>query len=108
MSLIVPLAAVAAQRLRTTLGRQACRINLYQKPRGLFLDLLVNDALVLGGAICLDRKVIVRDLYFNFIGDLAFVDTQGRDDPASLGLGTRWLLFYLAPADFITPSGRAA
>jgi hypothetical protein len=108
MTLVVPLATKPAQRLRTTLSHLACTINLYQKPQGLFLDLLVDDVLMLGGVLCLDRVLIVRDLYFGFIGDLAFVDTQARDDPDFTGLGTRWLLFYLNPGDFTPPPpGRA-
>lgn len=114
-SQIVPLQAVAAQVLTITLNQQACAINVYVKelqvpdsPPGsiptdppiftkmapMFLDLYVNDALVVGGVLCLDRTLIVRNPYFGFVGDLAFVDTTGGDDPAVDGLGNRFLLTY--------------
>jgi hypothetical protein len=101
MTQIIPVESVQAQTLRVVLNKLACRIDIYHKSPGLFLDLLVDDALIVGGVLCLDRVLIVRDLYLDFIGDIAFVDTQGRDDPVYTGLGTRWLLLHLAPADFI-------
>lgn len=100
MTAIVPLQAVPSQVLKTALSGQSCELRCYQKVTGLYLDLLMNDVVVLGGVICLDRVLIVRDLYFGFIGDLAFVDTQGTEDPQSAGIGSRWLLFYLSPVDF--------
>jgi len=104
---VVPLQAVPAQTFAVTLTGLPCQITLHHKTTGLFLDLVVNGSPVIQGALCLDRVLLVRDLYLGFIGDLAFVDIQGRDDPVYTGLGDRFLLFYLAPADFTTVEASA-
>jgi len=112
---IVPLQAVPAQLVNVTLGSQACAIKVYGKnisvavlPSGgiptippvyedqnpVLLDLFVNDVLVIGGVLCLNQNLIVRDSYLGFVGDLAFIDTQGNDDPQISGIGSRWLLTY--------------
>jgi len=99
--LIIPTVVAPSQTLFTVLTSQACRINLYQKPLGLFLDLHVNDALRLGGALCLNGTLIVRDAYLGFIGDLIFFDLQGQADPIYSGLGSRWWFYYVEPFDVI-------
>lgn len=104
--LIVPLQAVPYQVVSVLLAGQSSSIAVYQKSTGMFLDLAVNDVLIIGGVICENLNVIVRDVYFGFIGDLAFVDTQGSDDPVYTGIGTRWLLGYFSPAE-LAASGLA-
>lgn len=112
---IVPLQSVASQTLNITLNNQVCTINVYGKTtyvpdfnpgeiiitppeyvniNPVFLDLYVNDALIIAGVLCLNETLIVRDAYLGFLGDLVFVDTQGSDDPTIDGLGTRFLLTY--------------
>ncbi|MFK2876885.1 hypothetical protein ISP25_07385 [Rhodanobacter hydrolyticus] len=81
------------------LGGQVCQISLYQKSTGLFMDLTVNNVVLMTCVVCLNRTLMVRLSYLGFIGDLVFVDTQGADAPSYTGLGSRWLLFYLAPSD---------
>lgn len=98
MTLIVPLAAVPAQRVTVTLASQPCTIVVKQKSTGMFLDLYVGDALIIGGVICENLNRIVRSTYLGFIGDLAFFDTQGAVDPEYTGLGARWRLAYLEAA----------
>jgi hypothetical protein len=96
---IVPIADVPAQTLSVTLAGQSCRISLYQKSTGLYCDLDVNNAPIVTGVICENLNRIVRDLYLGFIGDLVFLDAHGNADPASPGLGTRFLLGYLEKSD---------
>lgn len=96
---IIPLAAVPSQTLTVQLAGQACRINVYQKSTGLFVDLYVSDALIVGGVIALDRNRLVRSAYLGFVGDLEFADTQGLEDPVSTGLGSRFLFCYLEAGD---------
>jgi hypothetical protein len=114
---VVPLQPVASQILSIALNNQPCTIKVYFKQifvpvpsdividppvfsqiQPCFLDLYVNDALVIGGVLCLDRNLLVRDTYLGFIGDLAFVDTQivtgEGSDPQISGLGTRYQLTY--------------
>ena len=99
---IVPLTAVASQTENVLLGNQICQINVYQKTYGMYLDLYVNNALIIGGVVCENRNRIVRYKYLGFIGDLAFNDLQGDENPYYTGLGSRWILLYLTEADLVT------
>ena len=95
MNQSIPLKPTPSQSLNVTLGNQACTLNVYQLGSHLFIDILVNDAVVLSGIVCRNRVKIVRDSYLGFMGDLAFVDTQGWNNPDYTGLGDRYVLFYL-------------
>jgi hypothetical protein len=97
----IPTNAVPSQTLSATLGGQSSRLNLYQKTTGLFLDLYVNDAPIIGGVVCQHGNKIVRDDYLGFVGDLVLFDTQGTSDPVYTGLGSRWQLFYIEAQDVI-------
>ena len=96
---IVPLQPLPNQTLQVQLSGQACTINVYQLAYGLFLDLLVDNVPIVTSIICEDRNKLVRSLYQGFDGNLAFRDTQGSADPVYTGLGDRWQLVYLEPAD---------
>jgi hypothetical protein len=114
----IPIQPVASQSFSVTLAGQSCQINVYQKtwyetgpdegeflPQyAVYLDLYVNNALLIGGVICRNMVRIVRDAYFGFIGDLAFYDSQGADDPVASGLGSRFQLIYLEAADLTVAS----
>lgn len=87
-----------------TLDGQLCRIHLAQKATGLFLDLYVDDVLIIGGVLCQVANRIVRSAYLGFVGDLAFFDTQPNADPVDAahpdhvhysGLGGRYFLAYV-------------
>src|ERR1044072_7471686 len=101
MPLSIPLARIPSQTLRTTLAGQRCRLRIYSRDVQLpdwrpqtiatdppvseqtlvtFLDLYVNDALVLGGVRCYNDNRLVRDSYLGFVGDLAFTDVYGDQD----------------------------
>lgn len=90
--LTIPIVATASQTLSVTLGGQFCKLAVYQKSTGVFLDLIVNAATVNSGCICLDRVSIIRLAGFN--GELRFVDTQGTSDPDYTGFNTRYKLVY--------------
>lgn len=91
---IIPISDHPSQTLTATLSGQSTIINIYQKSTGMFCDVYVNSALVIGGVICQNLNKIVRDAYLGFVGDLFFYDSQGVSDPASPGLGTRYFLIY--------------
>lgn len=91
----IPLQATPNQSLQVALGGQAVTLNVQQLAYGLFMDVYFGTEPVITGVICLDRNRIVRSAYLGFIGDLAFVDTQGTADPIYTGLGDRWRLVYL-------------
>lgn len=97
----IPIRPVASQILTVQLAKQPCRIEISQKSTGLFLNLYVNDALIIGGVICQNANRIVRSKYLGFIGDLAFFDTQEgvTDDPYYTGLGSRWVMNYLEASE---------
>jgi hypothetical protein len=97
--MVIPVGADPAQSFNVTLNSQPCTIRIAQKTTGMFLDLLVNNTLIIGGVLCLDRTRIVRDGYLGFSGDLFFADTQGTNDPYYTDLGTRYLLLYAGPGE---------
>lgn len=99
--LIIPVAALPAQTLTTVLGSQPCQIDVYQKFYGLFVDLSVNNVLIIGGVIAQNLNRIVRYKYLGFSGDLCFIDTQGDTDPYYLGLGDRYQFAYLQEGETV-------
>lgn len=99
--LVVPLQATPAQTVAANLAQQSCSIVVSQKGDAIYVDLYVNNALVIGGVVGRNLVRIVRDLYLGFSGDLLFVDKEGDTDPEYTGLGDagRYALVYLEPAD---------
>jgi hypothetical protein len=97
--LVIPTVATPSQTLTVQLAGQPTQLNIYQKSTGLFCDVYVNDSLIIGGVLCLDANRLVRSQYLGFIGDLAFYDMHGAEDPLAAGLGIRWILVYLEAAD---------
>lgn len=100
---VIPLRPIPSQTITITLSNQSCRINVRQTSTGIYLDLYVNDTLIIGGVHCQDLNPIVRNRYLGFIGDLAFYDTQpstitGPNDPVYTGLGSRYVLEYYQDA----------
>jgi hypothetical protein len=96
---IIPLQPVANQSVTVSLSDQVCQIDVYKTIGGIFLDLYVSNVLIIGGVVCESFNRIVREAYLGFVGDLAFMDTQGADDPEYTGLGSRWVLAYLLPSE---------
>lgn len=96
---IVPLSPLKSQIVTAILGGQTTQMNVYQKATGLFIDVYVANSPIVVGVICEDANRIVRSTYLGFIGDLAFIDTQGSDDPVYTGLGGRFQLAYLEAGD---------
>ena len=101
---IVPLQAVPSQNISVVLADQPCELRVYQKTTGLFMDVLVNDDLIVAGVLCENKNRIVRSLYLGFSGDFFFFDSQGNDDPVYVGLGSRFNLAYLTAAEL--PAGQ--
>lgn len=97
--LIVPLQPAPSQTTAVSLNGQNCQINVYTLTTGLYVDLYVDNDLIIGGVVALDRNVIVRSLYLGFVGDLAFLDTQGVSDPVYTDLGSRYVLAYFLPSE---------
>lgn len=100
---IVPVQRLPNQTLQVQLAAQACTLNVYQLAYGLFVDVYVNDVLIIAGVIAENLNRIVRSVYLGFAGDFMFVDTQGSQNPVYTGLGARYVLVYLEAADL--PAG---
>jgi hypothetical protein len=104
--LIIPLQPVPSQTVNALINNQATTLNVRQlNDQGLFMDVLLNDAPIIQGVICQNLNVIIRNAYFGYVGDFAFVDTQGTSDPVYTGLGSRYVLGYFTPAEL--PAGLA-
>lgn len=106
MPQVIPVRAVPNQTFNVQLNGQPVRLAIYQKSTGLFMDVYVNDALIIAGVICLNGTAIVRTAYLGFIGDLAFFDNQpsplnGPSDPDYTGLGARFPLYYFLPDELL-------
>ncbi len=97
---VVPVRAVPKQIISVQLGNQNVELNIYQTLYGLFMDVSVNNALIIGGVVCQNLNRIVRNAYLGFTGDFAWVDTTRSElDPIYTGLGTTFILRYLESAD---------
>lgn len=95
----IPLNAVPAQTVSTTLADQVVGLRIYQLRTGLYMDVFKDGELVVGGVICENRNRIVRSAYFGFLGDFVWEDTQGSADPTYEGFGSRYFLYYLEAAE---------
>lgn len=96
----IPIQPVPSQQLQVVLGTQNCQINIYQKPQGLFFDLLINGVAISTGTIAQNLNVLVPISYTGFQGNLLLVDTMGTSDPVYTGLGSRYQLVYLTAAEY--------
>lgn len=94
MTEVVPLLPVSSQVLTVTLDGQSCRIEVFARTFGMFVNVFVADVAVALGVQARDRVPIVRAGYSGFRGDLMFVDTQGSDDPVAASLGGRHFLAF--------------
>lgn len=95
----IPLLREPSQTCSVVLEGQSCQVSVYQKSTGVFLDLRINHEPVAMAVLCHDRVRLIRETYSGFVGDLAFVDTQGREDPIYTGFGGRFKLMYLEASD---------
>lgn len=102
---VIPIQPLPNQTMQVQLANQPCTLNIYQLAYGLFIDVVLNDSIIVGGVICENLNRIVRSLYLGFVGDFVFVDTQGTDDPIYTGLGDRFILVYLEEADLPADEG---
>lgn len=106
MPQVIPIRAVPNQVMTVQLADQPTRLAIYQKLTNVFIDVYVNDVLIIGGVICLSGVAIVRTAYLGFVGDLAFFDNQpsptsGPSDPVYTGLGAQYPLYYFAPGELL-------
>lgn len=92
---IIPLKAVPFQVFDIVLGTQSCSIEVFERNAGVFVDLYMNGQPVVLSSLARDRVKLVRAPYGGFVGDIAFLDTEGANDPTYKGFGTRYQLVYI-------------
>lgn len=97
--LVIPLAATPSQAVNVTLAGQNCRVAVYQKSTGVYVDLSVEGDAIVTGVIAQVGNRLVRRSYSGFVGDLAFFDLQpsagGGGAVTADDLGGRFFLAYL-------------
>lgn len=108
--LIIPLSATPSQTAQVQLSGQNVTLNIYQRSYGLFMDVLLNNAVIVQGVICENLNLIVRSAYLGFIGDFCWIDNQATSpgagsDPVYTGIGGQFSLAYLAPGDIPSDLG---
>lgn len=96
----IPIQPVPSQLVLCVLAGQNCQIAIYQKGSRVYVDLNNNGANMCIAALA--HNLVPLDScnsYDGFQGNLFFVDTQGLDDPQYTGMGSRWVLVYMTPAE---------
>jgi hypothetical protein len=110
---LVQVNPIPNQIVSEVLLDQSTTLNIYQLSTGLYMDVILNGSLIIGGVSCLNRNLIIRTSYLGYQGDFAFQDTLGTSvydatnntwayngvDPSYQGLGTQFVLWYLSPYD---------
>ena len=99
--LTIPIQSVPNQTFNVLLNGQQVTVNIYMitEDTRLYMDVELNNEPVVLGVPCQNLNRVIRNLYFGFIGDFVFNDTQGSSDPFWSGLGTRFVLNYLQAAE---------
>lgn len=98
---VIPLQAIPSQSLKVVLGGQNCQIAVYQKPQGLFVDIVADSVAQVDAVIARDLVPLnCRGSYLGFVGNLIFADMQGSSDPDYTGLGVRFMLLYLTADEY--------
>lgn len=100
------MAAVPSQTMSINLGGQACQLELrtlgLDADAALYFTLSVGATPIVKTRICRNVQRLLADAqYQGFQGDLMFIDTQGDTDPTYAGLGARYVLLYLLPAELL-------
>lgn len=93
--MIIPLDPIPNQRFSCNINGQNCVFELVMRGVNLFMNLSVNDEVIINGIICLNKVNLIPYNYLDFNGQLYFEDLQGNSDPFYFGLGTRWVLNYV-------------
>ena len=100
----IPLRAAGNQTLQVVLEGQNCSLRLYTRSLSdgvetLFCDLSIDQDPVFYGCPCLDGLPMPLYAWLGMTGQLVFVDMEGDEAPHWSGLGSRWKLLYMSPAE---------
>lgn len=92
---LIPIQAIPDQTFVVELNDKDCEIHLYLRYRYMYMDLKVDDEVIIQGQICLNNVNILQYNHLNFKGNFKFIDTQGTDDPYYSSFGERFVLAYV-------------
>ncbi|WP_419521468.1 phage baseplate plug family protein [Desulfovibrio sp.] len=100
----IPLRATGNQTLQVVLEGQNCSLRLYTRSLSdgvetLFCDLSIDQEPVFYGCPCLDGLPMPLYAWLGMTGQLVFIDMEGDEAPRWSGLGSRWKLLYMSPAE---------
>lgn len=100
----IPLRATGNQTLQVVLDGQNCSLRLYTRGlsdgvEALFCDLSIDQEPVFYGCPCLDGLPMPLYAWLGMTGQLVFIDMEGDEAPRWSGLGSRWKLLYMSPAE---------
>ena len=101
--LTIPIQNVSNQTFNVMLNNQQVQMNIYMitEDARLYMDVLLNNIPIVYCVPCQNLNRIIRNLYFGFVGDFIFNDTQGSIDPFYSELGSRFVLYYLEASEAI-------
>ena len=91
---IIPIEQLPNQTFWIDLNNQLCEIHLYTRFKYMFMDLTVDDEVIIQGQICLNNVNLIQYEHLKFNGQLRFIDTQGSNDPYYTGFSERYMLVY--------------
>lgn len=97
----IPVQIIPSQTVRAVLDGQDCRIKIYTKDQGCFVDVSADGVDVAIGTICRNAVPLVCRRYSGFQGNILFLDLQGDTDPVYTGFSSRYKLLYLTEAEYV-------
>ncbi len=108
MLLEIPIRSIPGQMFLVVLNGQNCYFKILSRRGHLFCGLTIDETPVFDGMVCRDRLPLKQSRVQPLIGNVAFFDTEGEEDPRWKGLGTRFRFVYFTddvtlPAHFQIP-----
>lgn len=94
MPSVISLSPEPSQKLQVILDDQDVELAVVQRGGHVFADVTLNGAVLVEGALCIDRVPILQPETTEFSGNLIFLDLRGTSDPEWQGYGSRFVLLY--------------
>lgn len=91
----IPLKTVPVQKISVNLSGQDVVIALVPRLGKLYATVKLNRQVIVRERVCLNTVPLVNEAYRGMVGDLFFVDLQGKNDPIWQELGSRFVLCYV-------------
>jgi len=92
--MIIPLNAYPNQDLTVMLGNQKCHMVIKQKSTGMYMDITVDDIVLVVGQLVVNRVPTLFSDYRGFRGVLVFRDSRGNNNPDYREFNDRYTLNY--------------